>query len=320
MQEPKIIVVSGEFGSGKTLFGLTTGYPPEGTLVFDLEKSSLQYEVMGFVRLDLLQEVRAQKANWRSVDLWEAFVDRAAAVEPGAYDVILIDPISELEVGLADWVLANPKMFGRSASGIYWGDVKALEKRMLLDLAARCKMLILTAHMRDQWRGNKPTGRRERKGKETLTEISDLELVLERKPNQQVPSARVVRCRLVWINPDDAADIRPALPPRLPVATWKAIRQYLERPPQWDDLNEEEKVHSKPLLTEEERLLLEAQIAQAKAETPVHTCAVCGKPITDYHENGRVWTVDAIVRTCHDKGLPLLCVPCAREHLRAKAA
>lgn len=322
MDLPKVVVVSGEFGSGKTLFCLTTGFPMERTLVFDLEGSSAQYEAMSFHRVDLPARVAENVVAWKPVDLWKAFAEEAERIQPGMYDVIAIDPISELEMGLGDYVLQNPKLFGRTAdqylksSGIYWGDVKALEKRVLTTLSAKCNLLIITAHMRDQWRGNTPTGRRERRGKETLTELAALELLLERDPNKVLPAGVVVKSRLVWINPKDPTDIRPALPPRIPECTWAKVKAYLSSPPDWGSLSEEEKYREKPLLTEEEKLIMQAEIAASQV---AYACSDCGAQIRPVKVGTKEWSVGEIVEACTVKGWPPLCWECATKRKKEGA-
>ena len=53
------------------------------------------------------------------------------------------------------------------------------------------------------------------------------------------------------------------VPPRLPQATWAAIDHYLDNPPDWENLKDEEAVVEKPLLTDNGCLILTAQIAEA---------------------------------------------------------
>ena len=152
--EPRITVVSGEMGTGKTLFCLETGYPPERVILFDGEMSAAQYESRGFHRVDLPMLLTTKNPNWKPADLWQAFLEVMETVEPGQYDVIALDPIEDFEAGLTEWVQARPHLFGRTpaqwaqSSGLFWGDVKAYEKRILLSLAAKCQMLLVTAHMR----------------------------------------------------------------------------------------------------------------------------------------------------------------------------
>ena len=53
-----VVVATGECGTGKTLLGLTTGYPLERVCVYDNEQSATVYESMGpFARVDLLTEL-----------------------------------------------------------------------------------------------------------------------------------------------------------------------------------------------------------------------------------------------------------------------
>jgi len=116
-----------------------------------------------------------------------------------------------------------------------WGELKRRERSMLLSLKGKCKLLILTAHMRMEFIGKRPSGRYEPKGKETIAELASLSLILERKDNNPIPSAIVEKSRLI------TSDMKPMLPPRIPVCTWDSIIAYLLRPPNWDELTDEEK-------------------------------------------------------------------------------
>ena len=56
-QQPiPVIGLTGEYQSGKTLFGLSISPGPR-TLVYDMEKSSLTYESIGFQRVDIGAEM-----------------------------------------------------------------------------------------------------------------------------------------------------------------------------------------------------------------------------------------------------------------------
>jgi hypothetical protein len=187
----------------------------------------------------------------------------------------VIDTISEIEDGLTEWVQKNPTYFGHSSgqyakmSGIMWGDVKTLWKAVLSDLASRCQTFVFCAHMANVWQGDRPTGKRKPKGKETLQELASLYLIMERKADKDgkmpaKPAATVLKTRLVHTKFDLATGelkIVPALPPRLPVATPQAIRQYMLTPPDYDNLKDEEMVKEEAMTPEQRELL-----ALAKSE------------------------------------------------------
>jgi hypothetical protein len=278
-QPIEIIGVTGEFASGKTLFGITIAPGPR-TKVYDTEKSSGSYTAIKFDRVSIPDVMSAAKpAGYKPIDTFTWWWNDVKATPPGKYDVIMIDTISEIEDGLTEWVQKNPTYFGHSSgqyakmSGIMWGDVKTLWKTILSDLASRCQTFVFCTHMANVWAGDRPTGKRKPKGKETLMELASLYLCMERKPDKDgkmpaKPAALQLKSRLVHTSFDPVTmevKIVPALPPRLPVCTPQAIREYMNTPPDYENLKEEEKVNEDKL-TQDERELMALQKAEAERD------------------------------------------------------
>ena len=278
-QKPiEVLGLTGEFASGKTLFSLTIAPGPD-TLAFDLEKSNATYQPdLGFTRVDVpAQMLRVRPNGYKPADTFEWWLAQVRAVSPGRYRVIVLDPVSEIESGLADWVKANPAHFGRTAaqyaksSGLMWGDVKEYWKAILADLASRCETFAFTSHMANVWERDGPTGKRKAKGKETLMELATLYLQLERKKDAKgnvpaKPAAVVLKSRLSSTRVDPATgDVEtvPTLPPRLPEATPKAIRQWMEKPPDYANLSAD-MLAPEPTMTDDERA--EMRLATARTE------------------------------------------------------
>lgn len=268
-----VVVITGEYESGKTLAILTTGYPLERTLVYDNEESATLYEALGpFTRVDLMGELsRASSNGWNNEQFYLSWLKHMRDIEPGTYDVIGIDPIERVEAGLADWVRKNPTYFGHSAgqysnmSGLFWGDVKDLWGRHILEMRAKAKMVILTAHMRNVYVGGKPTNKRERKGKDTLSEFATLEITLVRKDGQVTPSAKVDKTRLVYGNLSDPSSLRPMFDPWIKEFTWEKVRWYMTHGADPQNLQLEPGPSPEELKEQElHELELRAQIAEAE--------------------------------------------------------
>jgi hypothetical protein len=260
-----VLGLTGEFESGKTLFALSvdpnvfaTDAEPM-TLLWDTEGSASSYvDSLNFVHRDLAETMRAKfPKGYKPIDLFETWYVEARNVEIGKYRVLGLDVVSEIEEGLVDWVRANPEEFGHTKgqyakmSGLVWGDVKSLWKRILTDIAARCETFVFTAHTRSVWRGDKPVpGKRQPKGKETLMELASLYLWLDRTPEPGKPKA--------------PRKFYPILPPRLPEATPDAIRAYIESPPDYAKLKKGEQATDETL-TPAEELAIRAEIAENEA-------------------------------------------------------
>ena len=276
------ILLAGEYSTGKTLFGLLLD--PEGkTLMIDLEDSGEPYEhQIPFTRKDLPAILADKfKGRARPHQLWSYFLDLVDAIEPGKFRVCLIDPASELEAGLVEYVRRNPREFGLTqnqidgASSLLWGAVKDEWKRVLLFLASKFETTVITVHMRQVFEGGRPVrGKREPKGKETLSEVASLSLELQRELDENgkrpdLPSAIVRKTRLTVSEMKDGnLKVLPVLPDRLPEATGEAIRGYILKPvgARGTRRNKGETIESEKI-SEEDRLLIEQEIEEDRARS-----------------------------------------------------
>lgn len=295
---------TGDYASGKTVLGgsIAPGPHPAGhefagkprTLYLDFEKSGCTYGGMGWRRIDVAQQMQDRfqdpktgiVKNYTPLDVFEWFAgsSRAGAMpgiidklRPGEYDVLICDPITDIESGLVDYVRTNPEQFHltadqiRRAGGLLWGAVKDHWKTVLLKLSSRVKCFYFTSHLRSVWQGNQPTGKKEPKGKDTLMELASLYLWLERAADRDgsvpaIPSATVLKQRLTdTVFRDGEIHFVPLMPPRIPQATVQAIREYIANPPDYSKLKDGERVVEEKM-SDDERLRLELAKAEAEAE------------------------------------------------------
>lgn len=269
-----VIVGTGPFGSGKTMFGLSI-CPGKETLVQDNEGSSLTYQSIGFDHIDMADSLRkayGEKFTNKQRYLWWK-ENTIAKGKTGNYRVLVVDPASELEDGLGEYIKTNVNEFGLSAdqvqksSGLFWGVMKAEWKKTLDMLRTYFETIYLTVHLRTKYNGNTPTSELEPKGKETLFELASLFLWFEREEKTACPSAKVLKSRLAKFTYAEDGEFTPVaiLPPRLPRATPKAIRDYIAKPVNYEKLSKAEKVQEH-VMTDDQKLQLQAQIATANQQ------------------------------------------------------
>jgi hypothetical protein len=277
-----LIVGTGEFGQGKSLAGLTICPGPQ-TLCYDFEGGVLSYRSLDFDHVDMATELLKKHPSGFTNEqryLWwreDAITRGRKGGRAGRYRVLMVDPVSEIEDGLAEHLRKNITKYGLTQAqadrspALFWGVMKKEWKLLLDTLRSYFETTYLVVHMRDVFKGGVPTGKREPKGKETLFELASLFLEFEREQDKKgnvaaVPSATVLKSRLAkTVFFDGELKILPVLPPRLPVATPRAIRDYIATPPDYEKLKAAERIHEKEM-TEEERLRLQAQIATSNAE------------------------------------------------------
>lgn len=280
--------------SGKTMLAFqlapglhTTGHKFAGqsrTQLLDCELSSASYHVPGVDRVDVHQAIRntVGQREVKPIDVYEWFIGHINKIPPGRFDVIAVDPATDLESGLLEWVKKNPTMFGATANqfakmpAIAIAAAKQKWKQVLIDIATRCRTFYFTAHLKAEWKGDRPTGQQVAKGYESLFEVASLYLRLEREKGREgekpkPPSAIVLKDRLSFqeLDPETGElDIISILPERLPIATAKAIRDYVKKPvgKRKKGLTADEVAPDPLAMTDDERLVLQAEIADRNRE------------------------------------------------------
>ena len=284
----EVFGATGEFSTGKTLLGLSiapglhpAGHPFAGkprTLYLDLEKSGATYGGTGCLRMDVPAEMaKLYGANYSAKQVAEWFIALPGKLAAGQFDVILFDPINDIDSGIVDLVKANPTAHGYTANqfsasvGLLMAAVKAYMKKVLMAYSNVCKCFFFTTHLRDEFKGGKPSGKREPRGKETLAELASLYLWLERLPDDKgavpdKPSAIVLKQRLADTRMNEAGELEVVnlMPPRIPVATVQELRRYIANPPDYAKLTAAERIVEKTA-TEEEMLRLKLATAEMNA-------------------------------------------------------
>ena len=228
-----IVEVTGPFGVGKTLFALTTGAEMSRICVLDCEGSAEQYKSWGFDWYDIIGLAAGNGLTVSAEQVYLAAAKIASQIPANRYDVIVVENLSRIEDGLVDYVTRHPAQFGLSRAqvekggGLIWGPIKTLEQNFLLGLKARAKMVIVTVHLRQVWAGKRPVpGLYKPKGKDVLRMLSTLSIWL-RFSDSLIPSGLVLKARMAKI---ENGIPKPVLPPKLPKATWEAIRGYMHNP------------------------------------------------------------------------------------------
>jgi hypothetical protein len=286
--------------SGKTILGgsLAPGAYPEGhphagkfrTLILDCEGSSETYRFPS-QRVDVPAELRNKFGNqsYRQVDTFLWFRDTIATIPTDRFEVIMVDPISDIEGGGVLWAKEHPGEFGYTAaqfgqmSGIAIDCAKKMWKSICMDIATRCQVFYFTTHEKLRWDGNRPTKEKLPKGMDYLFECASLYLHLGREPDVEgqapkPPFAEVLKSRLAFtsIGKDGELEICEILPKRLPIATKAAIIKYVKHPigRRKTGLAADEIVQDKSL-SADDKLLIEQEIALSRAtEKTAHLSAL----------------------------------------------
>lgn len=250
------------------------------TLYFDLEMGNTsRANQMAMQYCDLIS-LAAQMFpdGYRPIQIFEIWWSIISQLPPGLFSITVIDPISELEEGLKEYVETNYSDFKRGPGeytknrSAFWDDVKTLLKTILTDVATRVQTVVGISHLRVAWEGNRPSpsGRMEPKGLKVWEELASIALWLDRIPNQRAPRARVDKCRidrLNWSKQDEfgTPEILPMLPPTMPVCDIPTIKRMMATPV--TSFSQEEMTEldlAEARLSDGQRMVLEAEIAAGR--------------------------------------------------------
>ncbi len=277
-----VIGLTGDYASGKTLWALSIAPGNQRTRLYDFELSSRTYAGLDFDLVDVSARLQEKyPTGYNPADLYRWWRDDIKKIESGKFAVIGCDPITDIESGLVDYVAKNYAQYNFKneaafvkTGGIFWSRVQEEWKRTLADLASRCETFAFTAHLRSVWMNGQPTSKKEPKGKSTLMELCSLYLWLDRdadKDGKQPMKPRLKqklkdRMSRTAINPETyEPELAPYLPPAMPECTPAKVREYFQKPANYNSLKKAERV-VKESWSEEEKLRLEASIAEKKAE------------------------------------------------------
>jgi len=281
-----VIGICGPKGAGKTLLGLSLC--PEETIEIGVEDSGVTYNLPLKRRYSMYKEVTGKDNGIpKPIECWEWFAGIVDKIAKGELKcrVLFIDPISDIQSGLVEWVRANADKFGRSqaqyekASGLLWSDVKSHAKMLLGKLSSKCT-LIFTVHMGSVWSGGAPvTGKTKAKGIDTFYELASLYVYLTReidpktgtqpeKPIGHVcpPHGKSRLAHMVLNTKTGDWEAKAILPPRIEPFTWARLRDYVQTPPNYDKLKANERAEIERL-SDDDKMLLEAETARTKLET-----------------------------------------------------
>jgi hypothetical protein len=265
-QELGAVAVAGPWGSGKSLFALTRPILPGKEVVW------LHTEPSGANYASLYKVTRIEVNSMKDLREALAYIGKAN----GKVGHVIMDTVAPLE----DWIHTevtsgldhkgqpnqNKSELARfqRENGAAWGETKRREGLILQWIKANAPAMTITSHMRTKYIGNQPSPQKEPRAKEVVYQYVSLFLILERIARQPAPAAEVLKttlmCKKAWA---ERQEIKPVLPPKLPIATWDTIWAYIENPVDMDNLKPEEQSTA---LSDVESLRLLAKIVDGPVE------------------------------------------------------
>lgn len=277
-----LIHVTGEHDVGKTVFALSCGAQPSRIAFFDDDikgrNTVNQLKSQGFdfgLYVDLIEELSGKKeveVNTRAMSLIES-------IQPGKFDCIVFDTWTKIGASFFYVVKKNPdryKEFYAPNGQIKNGEIAkagtVLEAKAIDDLLKKAPMVVLITHLRDEYAGNKPTGRKVPDAKKTLDEKSNFRVWLRHNPDGAAPIGLILKRPVKMAVTSKGIVPVNVLPRKIKPFTWERVINFWENPIGDRPLTDDEKPDAYELgildgiLTEDQKNILRLAVLDAEKE------------------------------------------------------
>jgi len=256
-EELPAVAVAGAWGKGKTLFALERPTVGE-TVWFHTEPSGASYAKLypvDRIEVNSMEDLRHGMAALKDRQVGHIIVDTISPIE----DYLFLDVAAGVDLYGEPVSVGEAKRFAKDSAAV-WGEMKKRELVLLTKMMSYANAVTITTHMRAKYIGNRPSGISEPRVKDAVKQFVAVFLILQRDEGLGKPSAEILKSTLLDKKHfTETGEIRPVLPPRLPVANWESIWAYIEDPADEDNLQPEEQSRA---MSEQETVRLVAKIAE----------------------------------------------------------
>ena len=192
------IAVSANYGVGKTTFALECGYLPQQICIIDDDGKDLGIDPNNFgCYVNLLKETSKMTIS----DIHQYCLD--LILELDNYEVIIWDTWTKFAETFYPYVVAHPDEFRTHkqyaatkeiVGGRMWQDSYRYEGAVISRLKEKCRLLILTFHLKDLYVDQIKIPDKFKPGHDNaISKHSDLRIWLTPNPNSQVPNGLVMK-------------------------------------------------------------------------------------------------------------------------------
>ena len=203
---PGVIHVTGESDVGKTLFALQCGAHPERIGFIDDDTKGRatvdQLRLNGF-EFGAYYDLKSETKGLPQLGVYTRCMAIIKELEKKSLDVIVWDTWSRFASTLKPYVRKNMLLFreakdwasmGQMKGAQQWKEAQELEAQIIARLNVIAPVVILVTHLKDQYIGNRKTGKQIPDASRTITRVPSFRLWLRRNPSgSPVPIALVLK-------------------------------------------------------------------------------------------------------------------------------
>jgi hypothetical protein len=226
-----IPLIWGEKKAGKTLAALNSPWQP--VHVIDTEFSTYDY----FEHTPRLVEMKILRGKFTvchvgSLAEYLTEIKRITSKDSKVhYGTIVLDTFGQISQWTGEDTFASMGDKAEKQPQLAWGKVRDRLRAQVIALRAHCDLLVTTAHQREYPPASHKYSPR---CNPAATELASLSIQLVRDPNKPLPAAIMVGARL------------PFFPPKIPDFSIEKLLEYIQKPADWNQLSDEEKVEKEP--------------------------------------------------------------------------
>jgi len=273
----RLTLFTGAVGIGKTTAAISVLPPSKVSrlLVVDTEDGTVDMQDVGFevIRMerrfentDILGNMARGKLPWvdergkqAMAQYYDDLIDRLdKKLRDGAFDAIVLDTVEIAEAAITAAVESGRRKFGWGGNRAYGRmeveGVRPLYRGLFQAIEARgVKDIILCSHLKPRWHDDHPVPGAVKPGGrlKLLSRLSTFMFwLVPGNDASGAPAAIVMKARYGQMMPHPTEDrwvTQRILPPRIPVFSWDAVRNYAENPADFNNLKPGE------VLSEDER-------------------------------------------------------------------
>lgn len=247
-----LIHVMGEPDTGKTTFGLTSGYPIDQVAFIDDDiKGQTVVETLAASgrKFAVYHNLVKESVGMRETELYAHGMRIIEELERVRPSVIFWDTWTRFENTIQPAIAKNPGAYRESYSPM--GTIKGAQiwqvsfevEAQLIDRLLGCaRLVILSTHLKEHSIGAAKTGAFVPDGKKPLIQKSALRVWLRHNPAGQAPIALILkRIGKLVVNEAGLPEMVSVLPRRINPGTWANIYGYWDNPVGNRELTAEEK-------------------------------------------------------------------------------
>ncbi len=229
-----MIAVASDYGVGKTTFALECGFHPKDIIFINDDVKEVGFENQFKEYIDLVAISKRKKLS----DLHKYGLDLVSRL-PKA-EVIIWDTWTQFALTFPAYVQSHLSEFrdkdewstmGKMKKGEIYQEAARYEGAIISELKQKCKLLILTFHLKQMYLNNVAIPGKFKPGhSRAIEKYADLRIWLTPNPDSQIPIGLVIKNISKRYLTDNGIRTSQILPLRLEQCNWDNVIRYYDNP------------------------------------------------------------------------------------------